>query len=157
MFRGVKNTSKNLNLISKRFNSHGHHDPHPPKESEINLFTVLGIGALGGVTYMFYKNHKNGNEPVIKTKLYNELEDENRINARSEGYKKKYQISFIKSVIRDKGGIGQNQYRKMNGEILPVSLIPTHSPNGNQFGAGIKLSELGPRKEKTQYFAPLKQ
>lgn len=140
----------------KRYNSHGHDHGHeaPAKETEVNLVKVFGIAVLGGVGLMFYRNHKNGNEPIIQTKLYNEVED--RPQLRNENYLKRYQTSFIKGYMRDKGGIGQKQYKRMSEGALPVNLIPTHSPDGVQYGAGIKLSELGPRRENPQYFAPLK-
>lgn len=158
--RGIRGYKKPQLNVFKRFNSgsHGHgHDDHghgPVKETEINLVKVFGIAVLGGVSWMFYKNHKNGNEPIIKTKTYNEVEE--RPTLRNENYLKRYQTSFIKGYMRDKGGVGQKQYKRMSEGALPINLIPTHSPDTTQFGAGIKLSELGPRRENPQYFAPLK-
>lgn len=151
--RSIKTTSKKQFNILKRYNHHGHHH-EPAKETEINLVTVFGIAILGGVSLMFYRNYKAGNEPIIKTKLYNEVEE--RPLLRNESYLKRYQTSFIKSYMRDKGGVGQKQYKRLAEGSIATNLIPTHSPDGNQFGAGIKLSELGPRRENTQYFAPLK-
>lgn len=152
--RSIRATSKKQLNISKRFNSHDHHHHEPVKETEVNVVKVFGVAVLGGISLMLYKNYKQGNEPVIKTKLYNEVED--RPNLRTENYLKRYQTSFIKGYMRDKGGVGQKQYKRLAEGALPINLIPTHSPDGNQYGAGIKLNELGPRKENIEYFAPLK-
>lgn len=159
--RTVKRTYKPLNIlaIGKRFNSHGSpgHGDHeiPTKETEVNLFKVFSISILGAISYILYKNHKNGDEPIFKTKSYNQVET--RGNQRTENYLKRYETSFIKGYIRDKGGIGQKQYKRMSEGPISTVLIPTHSTGGDQFGAGIKLGNLGPRKEPIRYFAPLKQ
>ncbi|EGV64073.1 hypothetical protein PSN45_003832 [Yamadazyma tenuis] len=152
--RSIRDASKRQVKLLRRYNHHDHGHHEPVKETEINLAKVFGIAVLGGVSLIFYKNYKAGNDPIVRTKLYNEVEE--RPNLRNENYLKRYQTSFIKGYIRDKGGVGQKQYNRMAEGALPVNLIPTHSTDGNQFGSGIKLGELGPRRENIQYFSPLK-
>lgn len=153
-FRASSN-GKGVLRSFRRFNSHGHgHDSHEPaKEVEINVTKIFGVAIFSGIGLMFYNNYKKGNEPIIKTSLYNNVEE--RPNSRSDNYLKRYQTSFIKGYIRDKGGIGQKQYNRLTEKNVPINLIPTHSGSGHTFGEGIKLGELGPRKEQVKYFAPL--
>lgn len=128
---------------------------HPSSNSssptEINVANVFGLAALAGISLYFYRNTKN--EPVVKTALYNQMDE--RPNLRNENYLRRYKTSFVKSFIRDKGGIGQKQFRREAQGAVPTILIPTHSPTGPQFGAGIKTADLGPRKERVRFFAPL--
>ncbi|KAF3985656.1 hypothetical protein FT663_04943 [Candidozyma haemuli var. vulneris] len=147
MFRASARATR---LSFKRFNSSGHHDAPAPTQNEIDVTKVFGVALLAGVSLFFYRSSK---EPVIKTPLYNQVED--RVQMRNEAYAKKYKASFIKSFIRDKGGIGSKQHRRQAIGAVPTVLIPTHSPYANQFGAGIKTADLGPRKERVKYYAPL--
>lgn len=145
MFRAARTARVNL----KRFYSADHHTP-APSHNEIDATKVFGIALLAGVSLYFYKSTK---EPVIKTPLYNQSDD--RAQLRDEAYVKRYKTSFIKTFIRDKGGIGQRQFRREIQGAVPHVLIPAPSPYGEQFGAGIKTDKLGPRKERVRYFAPL--
>lgn len=147
-------TTKARAVISqnfKRFNS-SHHEPQPNKSIEINLTKIFGIAGLAGAA-LVYKNKDNRQKPLIETKLYKEQDD--RYNLRNENYLKRYKSSFIKEFMKDKGGVGQRQYRRISEGVVPTSLIPAHSPFGEQFGAGIKTDQLGPRKERVRLYAPL--
>lgn len=148
-FRATSRAAARLNF--RRFNSSGHHDAPAATQSEIDVTKVFGVALLTGVSLYFYKATK---EPVIKTPLYSHQDE--REQMRNEAYARKYKTSFIKSFIRDKGGIGAKQHRRQVIGAVPSVLIPTHSPYCNQFGAGIKTADLGPRKERIKYYAPLK-
>ncbi|CCE80132.1 Piso0_003231 [Millerozyma farinosa CBS 7064] len=133
----------------------GHHEEHheaPKKDIEVNLTKVFGIGVLVAGFYV-YKSQDKREEPLVKTPLYEQVEE--RQNWRNDNYIKRYKASFIKSYMRDLGGIGQKQFRREAHLPIPSSLIAAHSPFGDQFGAGIKTDKLGPRKERVRYFAPL--
>lgn len=147
MFRA---TARSARLNFRRYNSSGHHEAPAPSLNEIDVTKVFGVALLAGVSLFFYRSSK---EPVIKTPLYNQVED--RVQMRNEAYARKYKSSFIKAFIRDKGGIGLKQHRREVIGAVPTTTIPTHSPYGNQFGAGIKTADLGPRKERIKYYAPL--
>ncbi|KAK6461935.1 hypothetical protein DFJ63DRAFT_206409 [Scheffersomyces coipomensis] len=160
MLRRVGNTSsgRTIQQSFKRFNSsHHHHDSHsqPPKTLEINITKIFGIAAVAGA-FLVYKNHEPTDKPLIATGLYNQQVNGDRENLRNENYLRRYKTSFIKGFIRDKGGIGQRQNRRISDPpVTSTNLIPTHSPYGNQFGAGIKTDKLGPRKERVRIFAPI--
>lgn len=147
MFRAAGRTSK---ATFRRFYSADHHHAPAPTQNEIDVTKVFGVALLAGVSLYFYRSSK---EPVIKTPLYNQQDD--RVQMRNEAYLKRYKTSFIKEFIRDKGGIGQRQYRREIQGAVPTALIPAASPYGDQFGASIKTDALGPRKERVRYFAPL--
>lgn len=138
--------------VGRRFNSHGAHHHAEQAQSEVNVPKALGGFVLAGIALYFYRSTKD--EPIIQTPLYKQNED--RPNLRNETYLEKYKTSFIKGFIKDKGGIGQKHLRRQTMGSVPQTLIPAHSPAGNQFGAGIKLEELGPRRQQPRYFAPLK-
>lgn len=146
MFRATARATR-VNL--KRFYSSDHHTP-APSQNEIDASKVFGVALLAGISLYFYRSTK---EPVIKTPLYNQTEE--RVQLRNEAYLKRYKASFIKAFIRDKGGIGQRQYRREIQGAIPNVLIPAPSPYGDQFGSGIKTDKLGPRKERVRYFAPM--
>lgn len=144
-------TGRSASAVSKRFYAAGNSQSTPaPIQSEIDVTKVFGLALLAGVSLYFYRSKQ---EPVIKTAVYNHESERSQI--RNEAYLKKYKTSFIKSFIADKGGIGQKQFRRQAMGSVPQNLIPTHSPWGNQFGAGIKTDKLGPRRERIRYFAPL--
>ncbi|EEQ39411.1 hypothetical protein EJF18_40336 [Clavispora lusitaniae] len=147
MFRATTRAAKSG---FRRFYSADHHQAPASTQNEIDATKVFGVALLAGVSLYFYRSTK---EPVIKTPLYQQQDD--RVQLRNEAYLKKYKSSFIKTFIRDKGGIGQRQYRREVIGAAPTNLIPAASPYGEQFGASIKTDKLGPRKERTRYFAPL--
>lgn len=148
MFRA---TSRAANAGFKRFYSSGHgHEAPASAQTEIDVTKVFGIAVLAGVSLYFYRSSES---PVVETAYYKQLET--RDDARSEAYLKRYKTSFIKTFIRDKGGIGQRQFRGPAQSPIPQTFIHLHSPYGNQFGAGIKTDKLGPRRERIKYFAPL--
>ena len=135
--------------VGKRFYS-AHHDHPTPPHTEIDLTKVFGFALLGGATLYLYRSSK---EPVVKTAMYNTAEERSQL--RNEDYLAKYKISSVKNFILDKGGIGQRRFSNRHSDLIPQTVIPTHSPFGDQFGAGIKTSQLGPRRERIRYFAPL--
>lgn len=148
MFRAATRTSR---AGFRRFYSADHHHEAPaPTQNEIDVTKVFGVALLAGVSLFFYRSSK---EPVIKTPLYEQQDD--RVQLRNEAYLKTYKTSFIKTFMRDKGGIGQRQYRREIQGAVPNTLIHAASPYGDQFGASIKTNALGPRKERVRYFAPL--
>lgn len=148
MFRATARTAKSG---FRRFYSADHHHEAPAAaQGEIDLSKVFGVAFLAGLSLYFYRSSK---EPVLKTALY-EFQDE-RENLRNEAYLKRYKTSFIKTFMRDKGGVGQRQFRREALGPIPQTLIHAHSPYGDQFGAGIKTDKLGPRRERTKYFAPI--
>lgn len=124
----------------------------PKKEFEVSITKVFGVAAVAGGLYM-YRGMDKRDEPVVKTALYKEVEE--RTHLREENYLNRYKTSFIKSYMRDKGGIGQRQNRRQTEGAVSSTLIPAHSPYGDQFGAGIKTAELGPRRERIRLYAPL--
>lgn len=134
----------------RRFYSADHHDAPAATQNEVDVTKVFGLALLAGVSLYFYRSTK---EPVIKTALYEQQDDRERL--RSEAYQKRYNTSFIKEFIRDKGGIGQRQFRREVQGAAPQTLIHAPSPYGDQFGSGIKTDKLGPRRERIRYFAPL--
>ncbi|CUM63127.1 uncharacterized protein PRCAT00000694001 [Priceomyces carsonii] len=139
--------------VLRRFNSSSSHgSTEPPKNIEISVTKIFGVAALAG-GLLVYKNHENRDKPLYKTKLYNE--EEERPTARSENYLKRYKTSFLSAYMKDRGGIGQRQYRRISESIVPTTVIPSHSPEGDQFGAGIKTDQLGPRRERIRLYAPL--
>lgn len=116
---------------------------------------VFGVAALVAMA-LVYKNNKNADRPLVETRLYREEADGQRKLLRNENFSDRYKISFIKGFMKDKGGIGQRQFRKLPDlSPVPTVLINTHSPYGPQFGAGIKTDKLGPRRERVRIFAPL--
>lgn len=147
MLRAALRTSK---AGARRFYSADHHHAPAPTQNEIDVTKVFGIALLAGISLYVYRSSK---EPVIKTPLYNQQDD--RVQMRNEAYLKRYKTSFLKTFIRDKGGIGQTQYRRQIGGAMSNTVIGAPSPYGDQFGAGIKTDALGPRKERVKYFAPL--
>lgn len=147
MFRAAGRTSK---ATFRRFYSADHHQAPAATLTEIDVTKVFGVALLAGVSLYFYRSSK---EPVVKTALYNHQDD--RVQLRNEAYLKRYKSSFIKTFIRDKGGVGQRQYRREIQGAVPTTLIHAPSPYGEQFGASIKTDALGPRKERVRYFAPL--
>lgn len=145
MFRSTANTAR---TSFRRYASHN--NAPAATQNEIDVRKVFGVALLAGVSLYFFRLAK---DPVIRTPLYNQLDD--RIQWRNEAHQKVYKTSFIKLFIRDKGGIGQQQYRKHTTDPVPTVLIPTHSAFGDSFGSGIKTGNLGPRRERVKYFAPL--
>lgn len=137
--------------LGKRFNHHEASHHASSSSSEVNIPKALAGFVLAGVGLYFYRSTQD--KPIIQTPLYNQSDE--RPLLRNETYLNRYKTSFIKGFIKDRGGIGQRHFRRQNIGATPTNLIPTHSPTGDQFGAGIKLSELGPRKQQTKYFAPL--
>ncbi|ODV81004.1 uncharacterized protein CANTADRAFT_20554 [Suhomyces tanzawaensis NRRL Y-17324] len=157
--RARTSVARSITQSGRRFNSSSSHDSHhkvtESKPIEINLAKVFGIAAAAGAL-LVYKNHEKTDKPLVSTPLYNEQSSGERENARNENYLKRYKTSFIKELIRDKGGIGQKQYRRITDtSAIPNVLIPSHSPYGNQFGSGIKTDQLGPRKERIRIYAPI--
>lgn len=150
MFTAVRSAARVTRSAGKRFYSAGHDHPAPP-QTEIDLTKVFGFALLGGVTLYFYRSSK---EPVIKTAAYKNVEE--RPQLRDQDYLTKYKISSVKNFMQDKGGIGQRRFLNRHSDLIPQTVIPTHSTmRGDQFGAGIKTGNLGPRRERIRYFAPL--
>ncbi|GEQ67729.1 hypothetical protein JCM33374_g1394 [Metschnikowia sp. JCM 33374] len=147
MFRA---TSRTARAGFRRFYSADHHSAPASTQTEIDVTKVFGIAVLGGISLYFYRSSP---EPVVETGYYKQLETRDQL--RSDAYLKRYKTSFIKTFIRDKGGIGQNHLRGPAQTPIPQTYIHAHSPYGNQFGAGIKTDKLGPRRERIKYFAPL--
>lgn len=144
--------SKNNTVsISKRFNHHHSSASSASSQSEVNIPKAIGGFVLAGVGLYFYRS--TNDDPIIKTPLYNQTDD--RQTGRNEAYLEKYKSSFVKGFIKDRGGIGQKQFRRQSMGPDSTILIPAHSPTGDQFGAGIKTEKLGPRRERVRYFAPL--
>lgn len=141
-----KAAQRSIQVQARRLNLS--HAPAPTL-NEINVTKVFGVALAAGVLLYFYRSSKL---PVMETPLYKQTEE--RELMRNEAYLRRYKTSFIKTFIRDKGGVGQRQYRKNYQGAVPTVLIPTHSTSGDQFGAGIKMDLLGPRKERMRYFAP---
>lgn len=137
--------------IGRRFSHHEAAHHAQASSTEVNIPKALAGFVLAGVGLYFYRSTQD--KPIVQTPLYNQSDD--RPTLRNETYLNRYKTSFIKGFIKDRGGIGQRHFKRKNIGATPTILIPTHSPTGDQFGAGIKLSELGPRKEPTKYFAPL--
>lgn len=146
MFR---TTARAARTNFRRFYS-DHHDAPAATQNEVDVTKVFGLALVAGVSLFVYRSTK---EPVFQTPLYNTADE--RVQLRNEQFAKKYDILFIKTFIRDKGGIGQRQFRREVQGALPQTLIPAPSPYGDQFGAGIKTDKLGPRRERIKYFAPL--
>lgn len=154
MFRAKITASRTINQTFKRFNSSGSHVTEP-KPFEINITKIFGV-AIVASGFLVYKNHELTDKPLIETKLYEQQGSSERSDLRNANYQKRYDVSFLKAFIRDKGGIGQRQYRRTSdSSAVPTNLIPSHSTNGNQFGAGIKTNALGPRKERIRVYAPI--
>lgn len=139
-----------LRSASKRGYASGHQNAPATTQNEIDIRKVFGVALLAGVSLYFFRSAK---DPVIRTPLYNQSDD--RIHWRNDAHQKVYKTSMVKAFMRDHGGIGQQSLRKYHTETVPTVLIPTHSPYRDVFGAGIKTSELGPRRERVKYFAPL--
>lgn len=156
MFVRAKTTSRSITQSFKRFNS-SHHEHHVEanKPIEISISKVFGIAALAGAA-LVYKNHERTDAPLVETALYKDEVDGKREQSRNDNYAKRYKTSFIKGLIRDKGGIGQRQYRRLtDSAAVPTNLIPSHSPFGKQFGVGINTETLGPRRERVRVYAPV--
>lgn len=140
----------------RRYASNSHHHEQPSKSFEINLTKVFAIAGIAG-GFLVWKNHSRTEKPLLETELYKFQESGERTSKRNESYLQKYQTSFIKEFIRDKGGIGQRQYRKLSdGTPISSSLINSHSVFRTEFGAGIKTDQLGPRKERIRIYAPIR-
>lgn len=140
----------------KRFaSSESHHEPTPSKSFEINITKIFAVAAVAG-GFLVYKNKDKSEKPFVETELYKFQQTGEREHARNVAYLHKYKESFMKEFIKDKGGIGQRQYRRIS-DSTPISttLINSHSTFRNEYGAGIKTNELGPRKERIRLFAPL--
>ncbi|CAK9435987.1 uncharacterized protein LODBEIA_P05750 [Lodderomyces beijingensis] len=149
-------------LTAKRFNSshhddrHHHHEPKEEKPFEITITKIFGIAALlGGV--IMYRGKDSTEEPLFKSGLFEQETNGQRAHLRDVNFEQRYKLGFIKTYINDNGGKFGNQiYRRTKGEdILNNNLVPAHSPYGHQIGAGIKLNEIGPRRERIPRFAPL--
>lgn len=152
MFGRTRAPVRAINAFKRYGSSSSHHEP-VSKPIEISVTKVFGIAALAGAA-LVYKNHERTDEPLVKTALYTEQASGDRETLRNENYLKRYKTSFIKGLIRDKGGIGQRQYRRISDNAtVPTVLIPTHSPYGSQFGQGIKTDALGPRQERIRVYA----
>lgn len=153
MFAAVRGAARNTSRLSRasaqRFYA-AHPEPTPSPQTEIDLTKVIGFALLGGAALYFYRSSK---EPVVKTAAYKFVEERGQL--RDEDYLNKYKISAVKSFIQDKGGIGQRRFINRRSDVIAQTVIPTHSPFGDQFGAGIKTDKLGPRRERIRYFAPL--
>ncbi|OBA21586.1 hypothetical protein METBIDRAFT_41078 [Metschnikowia bicuspidata var. bicuspidata NRRL YB-4993] len=148
MFRA---TSRTCRASFKRFFAAGaQHDAPAATQTEIDVTKVFSMAVLAGVSLYFYRS---SDSPVVETAYYKQME--NRDQMRSDAYLKRYKTSFIKTFIRDKGGLGQNHLRAAAHTPIPQTFIHLHSPYGQQFGAGIKTDKLGPRRERIKYFAPL--
>ncbi|KAK6459096.1 uncharacterized protein RJT20DRAFT_124255 [Scheffersomyces xylosifermentans] len=158
MFNRIRTSSgRSIGQSFKRYNSSHHHDSHsaPPKTFEVSITKVFGIAAVAGAA-LVYKNHQKTDKPLFTTQLYKEQANGDRETLRNENYLKRYKTSFVKEFIRDKGGIGQRQYRRISEpQAIPTTLIPSHSPFANEYGAGIKTDKLGPRKERIRVYAPI--
>lgn len=131
-----------------------HQDSHsgPKKEFELSITKVFGVAAVAGGIYV-YRGMDERNEPLVRTGLYDEVET--RTHLRDEIYQNRYKTSFVKEFMKDKGGVGQRHFRRQTEGAVPSTLIAAHSPYGNQFGAGIKTAELGPRRERIRLYAPV--
>ncbi|KAI5951041.1 hypothetical protein KGF54_004115 [Candida jiufengensis] len=156
-------TKKQLQLkTSKRYNSSHHHDHHPPKEEkpfEITMTKIFGIAALAG-GFLMYRSKDKTDEPLFKSGLFEQETNGARSHLRDEAFENRYKIGFIKTYILDNGGdgLGNQMFRRTSGEdILNNNLIGAHSPYGQQYGAGIKLNNLSPRRERIERFAPLNE
>lgn len=146
--RCVARTSKRFGLSS----SHGHHEV-PPRPFEVNVTKVFGVAAVLGGLYM-WKNEDRTSKPAVETELYKQQQDGTRDHLRNENFAQRYKESCVKQFIRDKGGIGQRQYRRIaEGAATPTTIISASSPYRTEFGAGIKIDDLGPRQERIKIFA----
>ncbi|WLF76800.1 hypothetical protein PVL30_000504 [Lodderomyces elongisporus] len=155
--------------ISKRFNSShsdNHHDDHhghghataEEKPFEITIAKVFGLAAiLGGL--IMYKNKDSTDSTLFNSQLFEQVSSGQRDSARAEAYENRYKVGFMKSFIKDNGGeFGEQMYTRAKGDdIWNYTVIPAHSPFGQQIGAGIKLNEVGPRRERAPRFAPLQK
>lgn len=145
--RSVVRTAKRYGSSS----SHGNHDV-PPRTFEFNITKVFAVAAVLGGAYIF-KNDRFA-KPAVETKLYKEQADGTRDHLRNENFAQRYDVSFIKEFIRDKGGVGQRQYRRVaDGAATPTTLINASSAYRTEFGAGIKTDELAPRQQRIRIFA----
>lgn len=154
MFARTLRTSRTVQVSAKRFYSAGHghgHGPEKPKEVEVSISKIFGVAAVAGGVYFYLRSDRD--DPYIKTPLYKQQDE--RAEIRNQNYERRYRTSFIKQFIRDNGGIGRSEYRQASEDYFPTTIIPAHSPYGNQFGAGIKTDGLGPRREPARSYAPL--
>ncbi|KAI3402814.2 hypothetical protein KGF56_004488 [Candida oxycetoniae] len=152
-------------LTSKRYNhhssnnhsDHGHHGTAAEdKPFEITITKIFGIAALAGGLLM-YKRKDTSETPLFESGLFEQEQNGERSHLRDKNFENRYKIGFIKTYINDNGGeFGDQIYRRSKGEdVLNNNLLAASSPYGNRFGAGIKLNELGPRRERIPRFAPL--
>lgn len=139
-------------IVSKRFNHHEASHHASTSTSEVNIPKAIGGFVLAGITLFFYRSQQE--DPIIKTPLYKQSDD--REILRNENYLRRYKTSFIKTFIKDKGGIGSRQLNREKLGGIPTTLIQSPSAFVQEFGAGIKTDKLGPRRERPVYFAPLK-
>lgn len=152
MFLRALKRAGGLQNTSRRFYSSGHSEDSKQKGMEVSITKILGVAATAGGVYA-YKN-ADRDKPLIKTPLYKEQDA--RQHKRNENYQKRYKTSFIKSYIKDRGGIGQRQYNRATASAIPTTLISSGSPYENQFGGSIHTDKLGPRKERIRVYAPIK-
>ncbi|CAI5756994.1 unnamed protein product [Candida verbasci] len=161
--RSIKTTSIKSSIPKittfKRYNSSHNHDDHHHHQSEakaiqITFAKIFSIAALLG-GFLVYKNKDNTELPILQSQLIDYQLDGTRVKLRDENFNKKYDVGFTRVFALDNGGIGQT-IRKNKVDIpMNYNLIPAHSPFGKNFGQGIKLNELGPRRERLRKFAPL--
>lgn len=139
-------------FVHKRFITTSHHDSPASTQTEVDLTKVIGFALAGGAALYFYRSSK---EPAVKTAAYKFVEE--RPHLRDEDYLTKYKISSVKSFYQDKGGIGHTRFVRQWNEIVPQTLINSHSAFGDQYGAGIKTDQLGPRRQRVRRLAPLEE
>lgn len=155
MFTTVRAAKTGIPQAFKRYASNSHHEA-PQKSFEINLTKIFAIAGIAG-GFLVWKNHNRTDKPLLETQLFKFQESGERTTQRNDAYTQKYKTSFIKEFIRDKGGIGQRQYRKISdGTAVSSSLINSHSVWKTEFGAGIKTNEIGPRRERIRIYAPIR-
>ncbi|KAG7665235.1 uncharacterized protein J8A68_001291 [[Candida] subhashii] len=162
MFTRVRptTTARSITQTFRRFNSsHSNHTPEPETTFEITITKIFGVAAvLGG--YFYYNSNNKSDKPFLNLKLFEQEASGERNHLRNEHMAKRRKMGFIKEFAKDKGGIGQKQYARMARERqpFPTVLIPAASPYGKygeQFGAGIHLDKLGPRKARPRLYAPI--
>ncbi|EGW30866.1 uncharacterized protein SPAPADRAFT_62765 [Spathaspora passalidarum NRRL Y-27907] len=149
----LSRASRSISQTFKRFNSAHHHHPEPEsKPFEITITKIFGIAALAG-GYLVY--NRDFDEPLFQHEVFDKTRSGERDDLRSENYLQRYKNAFISEYGRDKGGIGNRLYRRAGDYVVrEQTLIPSQSPFAQEFGAGIKLNELGPRRERFPRFAP---
>lgn len=147
--------SKQTFIHQQRFSSSHSHESTTPKVIEISMAKILGVASIL-IVMILHQRNQSLDRPIFETRLYKEELSEESKASRDEYHLYRYKQAFIKSYIKDKGGIGQKQIGANRGSMpVPTVLINTHSPYETQFGSGIKTDKLGPRRDRIRLYAPL--